>query len=100
MSPGPVARCLGWRDRADGTPPRLAVWPGWRHPSQRVFRWRLWRMLRADTSHPEGMTLMLSDMLLLFAAVGSVVLFELAAVRWGVDSRRGLNPELPARRNI
>lgn len=57
-------------------------------------------MLTADTSHPEGMTLMLSDMLLLFAAVGSVVLFELAAVRWGVDSRRGLNPELPARRNI
>jgi hypothetical protein len=46
------------------------------------------------------MTLMLSDMLLLFVAVVAVMLFELAAVRWGLDSRRGLDPDLPARQNI
>jgi hypothetical protein len=46
------------------------------------------------------MTLMLSDMLLPIVAVVAVMFFELAAVRWGVDSRRGLDPDLPARRNI
>ena len=42
---------------------------------------------------------MLSDLLFTFVAIAAVALFELAAVRYGADSRR-LDPEAPARRAI
>jgi hypothetical protein len=50
---------------------------------------------------PRRMTpLMPSDVLVLIAIFVSLVFFDLAALRWGVDSRRGLDPRLPFRREL
>jgi hypothetical protein len=40
------------------------------------------------------------DVLVLVSLLAGLVLFDLAALRWGADSRRGLDPRWPVRRNL
>jgi hypothetical protein len=40
------------------------------------------------------------DVLILVSLLVALVLFDLAALRWGADSRRGLDPRYPVRRNL
>jgi hypothetical protein len=43
---------------------------------------------------------MLDALIALLTIVASLVLLDISAVRFGVESRRGLDPREPPRRNI